>query len=339
MTLKNRFVLPPMVTQKGGLDGSVTDEILEHYEAIAKGQVGLIIVEATAISWEHRIMKKNICIHNDEAIPGLTELASRIKAHGAKAFIQLVHAGPKNFSGGELVGPSPVRIKDGSLPRELSVTEIHEIKAQFVAAAKRAKAAGFDGVEVHAAHFYLLSAFMSPYANQRTDDYGGSVENRLRFAVEVVKAIREELGDYPIIYRMNCLENVIGGIDIEEAVQAARIIEEAGVDMLHISGIVDHLYRPEELSIFSPESPPDIMNGYPYDCWAPAAAKIREHVNVPVIGVGMVRDATLAERIMDEDLCDLLAVGRGILADPNFAEKVLSGKGDTILPWDDSMET
>ncbi|MHA1959685.1 MAG: oxidoreductase [Candidatus Thorarchaeota archaeon] len=339
LTVQNRFVLPPMVTDKANTDGLVTDDIIEHYEARARGKVGLIIVEATAIDREHRISSKNICIHDDETIPGLAELASRIKKHGTKAFIQLVHSGPKSFCGDELVGPSPIRIKDGPPPRELAVQEIQKVVEQYVAATRRAKTAGFDGVEVHAAHFYLLSAFLSPYSNQRTDDYGGNVEKRSRLSTEIVKAIRDELGDYPVIYRMNCLENVIGGMDIEEATQAAKIIEQAGADMLHISGIVDHLYRPEELAIFSPESPPEIMNGYPYDCWAPAAAKIRENVGIPVIGVGMVRDAALAERIMDDGLCDLLAVGRGLLADAQFAEKILTGKGDSIVPWDDSMET
>ncbi|MHA1965101.1 MAG: NADH:flavin oxidoreductase [Candidatus Thorarchaeota archaeon] len=335
LEVKNRFVMPPMVRNLATEDGFVTDAVVKHYEECSKGQVGLIIVEAAAIAWKHRIMTKNIGIHDDKMIPGLTKLADGIKTHGARAFIQINHSGPKAHVKTRYVGPSNIPVMKNKTPEPLTVDEIEDIKQWFVDAARRAKEAGFDGVEVHGAHYYLLSAFLSGYTNRRKDDYGGTTEKKAKFSVDVIKAIREALGNYPIIFRMNGLENVVDGITMEEGIEIAKIIENAGADSIHVSCVVDATYNPGIPPVFDETTQPDFLKEYPYDCCIPVAGEIKPHVKVPVIGVGMVRDASLVKKVMDDDLCDMLGIGRGLLADPYFIQKVMEGRTDEIIPWKD----
>ncbi|MFX1415599.1 MAG: NADH:flavin oxidoreductase [Promethearchaeota archaeon] len=336
LEIRNRFVMPPMVRERATEDGEITEDLIQHYVARSMGGVGLIIVEAAAIAWEHRIMKRNVGIHEDRLIPGLARLAEGIKAHGSRAFIQINHCGPKSFVETRLVGPSPVQVRKNRIPEELAVDEIHSIQELFVDAACRAQQAGFDGVEVHGAHFYLLSSFLSSYTNRRNDDYGGTTIKKAKFMVEIVKRIREELGDYPLILRINGIENVVDGIDIEEAIEISKIAENAGVDSIHVSCVVDPISNPSLPPRFTKDAMPDLLKGVPFDCCVPCAAKIKAHVSLPVIGVGMVRDAEFARSIMRKDLCDLLGVGRGLLADAEFALKTLEGRDDEIIPWKDA---
>jgi 2,4-dienoyl-CoA reductase-like NADH-dependent reductase (Old Yellow Enzyme family) len=331
--VRNRLVLPPMVRNLCTEEGKVTDDIVAHYEAISKGGMGLIIVEAAAITWEHRILSKNIGIHDDSLIPGLKKLADGIKAHGASAFIQINHSGPKAHFQKRFVGPSNIPVIKNKIPEPLSIEEIEEIKGMFVDAARRAQSAGFDGVEVHGAHFYLLSSFLSSYTNRRDDEYGGTTERKAKFSVDVIRRIREELGDYPVIFRVNGIENVEDGITLEEGIQISKIMESAGIDALHVSCVVDETYNPGVPSRFNEETMPEFLKGYPYDCCIPVAREIKPHVKVPVIGVGMVRDPQFARRVMMEDTCDLLGIGRALLADPEFVNKTLEGRDAEVVPW------
>ncbi|MBY8998948.1 MAG: NADH:flavin oxidoreductase, partial [Candidatus Thorarchaeota archaeon] len=235
LTVKNRFVMAPMVRNLATEEGFVTDAVVQHYEECSKGQVGLIIVEAAAITWEHRIMSKNIGIHDDKLIPGLRKLADGINAHGARSFIQINHSGLKGHGKTRYLGPSNIPVLKNTNPEQISVDEIEDVKQWFVDATRRAKEAGFDGVEIHGAHYYLLSAFLSSYTNRRDDEYGGSTENKARFSVDIIKMIREELGDYPLIFRMNGFENVVDGISMEEGIEIAKIVEQAGIDSVHVS--------------------------------------------------------------------------------------------------------
>ncbi|MFW9769359.1 MAG: NADH:flavin oxidoreductase [Candidatus Thorarchaeota archaeon] len=333
LTIKNRFVMPPMVRNLATKEGIVTDAVVKHYEERSKGQVGLIIVEAAAIAWPHRIMTKNIGIHDDKMIPGLEKLASGIKKHGAAAFIQINHSGPKAHFKTRYVGPSDVFVVRNKIPEPLKVDEIKEITQWFVDAARRAKEAGFDGVEIHGAHFYLLSAFLSGYTNRRDDEYGGPIRSKARFSAEVIKSIREELGDFPLIFRMNGFENVVGGISMEEGIEIAKIVEKAGVDVVHVSCVIDATYNPAIPHVFDKSNQPDFLKDYPYDSCIPVAGKIKPHVTVPVIGVGEVRDEHLVRKVMEDNMCDMLGIGRGLLADPYFVQKVLEGRGEEIIPW------
>ena len=327
--------MPPMVRNLATEEGAVTDDVVKHYEECSKGQVGLIIVEAAAINWEHRIMTKNIGIHDDKLIPGLTKLADGIKKHGAAAFIQINHAGAKTHVKGRYVGPSDIPIMRGKTPEPLEVQEIEDIKQMFVNSTRRAKEAGFDGVEVHGAHYYLLSAFLSGYTNRRNDDYGGSTQKKAKFSVDVIRAIRKELGDYPIIFRMNGFENVVDGITMDEGIEIAKIVEKAGIDVLHVSCVVDATYNPGIPPIFNKDSQPDFLKDYPYDSCIPVAGQIKPHMKIPIVGVGEVRDEKLVKKVMDDDICDMLGIGRGLLADPYFVQKILEGRGEEIIPWKD----
>jgi 2,4-dienoyl-CoA reductase-like NADH-dependent reductase (Old Yellow Enzyme family) len=234
LEVRNRTVMPPMVRNLATEDGYVTKELVDHYAARSKGKVGLIIVEAASIAEEHGIMKRNIGIYSDSMIDGLSKLADGIKKHGARAFIQINHAGPKSHVATRYVGPSAVPIMKNKIPEILTVDEIENIKTMFVDATRRAKEAGFDGVEIHGAHFYLLSAFLSPFTNNRKDEYGGTIEKRAKFSVDIIRDIRKKLGKYPLIFRLNGVENVKGGITIEEGIKVAKIIEQSMLCMFRV---------------------------------------------------------------------------------------------------------
>lgn len=335
LTVKNRFVMAPMVRNLATEEGFVTDEVVQHYEECSKGQVGLIIVEAAAITWEHRIMSKNIGIHDDKMIPGLRKLADGINTHGAKSFIQINHSGLKGHGKDRYLGPSNIPVMKNTNPETISVDEIEDVKQWFVDATRRAKEAGFDGVELHGAHYYLLSAFLSSYTNRRDDEYGGSTENKARFSVDIIKMIREELGDYPLIFRMNGFENVANGISMDEGIEIAKIVERAGIDSVHVSCVVDATFNPGLPPVFEKGGEPGFLRDYPYDSCIPVAQQIKPHVKVPVIGVGEVRGGKLVKKFMEDDICDMLALGRGLLADPYFVQKVLEDREEKIIPWKD----
>lgn len=335
LSVRNRLVMPPMVRNLATEDGVVTEELVRHYADRSKGGVGLIIVEAAGVAREHRMMKRNIGIHDDSMVEGLSQLADGIKEHGAAAFIQINHSGPKTHLDTRYVGPSKIPVMKNKIPEPLTVEEIEDIVQMFVDATRRAKEAGFDGVEIHGAHFYLLSAFLSPYSNTRTDDYGGTTKRRAKFSTDIIKAIRKSLGTYPVIFRMNGMENVVNGITMEEGIELAKIHETAGADVLHVSCVVAETYNPGVPPKFTERTMPDFLKGFEYDSCVPCAAQIKPHVKMPVIGVGMVRDAKLARRVLEEDLCDLLGIGRGLLADPDFVNKMLEGRDDEIVKWKD----
>ncbi|MHA1290168.1 MAG: NADH:flavin oxidoreductase, partial [Candidatus Thorarchaeota archaeon] len=227
LKVKNRYVMPPMVRNLATEEGIVTDAVVRHYEECSKGQVGLIIVEAAAITWEHRIMSKNIGIHDDKCIPGLKKLADGINKHGAKSFIQINHSGLKGHGKEKFIGPSNISVLKNTEPEAITIEGIENVKQWFVDATRRAKEAGFDGVEIHGAHYYLLSAFLSSYTNRRDDEYGGATKNKAKLSVDIIKMIREELGDYPLIFRMNGFENVVNGVSMKEGIEIAKIVEKA----------------------------------------------------------------------------------------------------------------
>ncbi|MFQ5997253.1 MAG: FAD-dependent oxidoreductase [Dehalococcoidales bacterium] len=326
MQLRNRIVMAPMETQYGGEDGYVTERVKNYYEARARGGAALIIVEATYIhlrGWAHA---NQLTIRDDKFIPGMSELVQVIHRHGARAAIQLNHAGREAkmaaLNGIQTVAPSPLA---GGLfrqtPKELTIDEIEEIIAFFAEAALRAKKAGFDGVEIHGAHGYLVSQFLSRASNKRQDSYGGDLPNRARFLIEVLKAIKKAVGDdYPVWCRINGKEyGVEEGITPEEAQDTAWMAQEAGADAIHVSA-----------------TGPRASNNLPSHTFVPAVleelgAGIKSAVTVPVIAVGkMTPDA--AERILAEGKADLIAIGRALLADPELPNKIADNKLEDITP-------
>jgi len=305
MRLRNRIVMPPMVSSFGSSDGRVTEQAVGYYEQRAKGGVGLIIVEATCVdSPIGKLSPYQLVIDDDKFIPGLSDLACAIQEHGAKAAIQLHHAGGNTSSavtGLQPVAPSAVPFPDKELSRELTLEEISEIIQCFARAAGRAKKAGFDGVEIHGAHGYLISQFLSSAFNKRQDSYGGSLANRARLLLEIIAAIKGVVGlYYPVWCRLNGREyGMPGGITVEETQSVAQMVEEAGVAAIHVS--------------------------------VRFAEAVKSVVSIPVITVGRI-DPLLGERILAEGRADLIAIGRALIADPYLPQKAAAGRLDDIAP-------
>ena len=240
LELKNRLVVSAMVTNYCNPDGTPTEKYLAYHEHKARGGWGLIITEDSAIAPKAGGFTRLPGLWEGSQIQPHQELTRRVHQAGGKIVVQIYHAGRETSSaitGERPVAPSPIREPSmPETPRELTVEEIHQLVEQFGDCARRAQQAGFDGVEVHGAHGYLVGAFASPFANKRCDEYGGTIQNRARFAVEIIRNIKQKCGaDFPVLYRMSAVEYVPGGLEIEEAKVLARLVEKAGADCIHCS--------------------------------------------------------------------------------------------------------
>ncbi|MEE8471709.1 MAG: FAD-dependent oxidoreductase [Dehalococcoidia bacterium] len=320
LELKNRLVMPPMFSHLAEPGGTVSPAMIDYYARRARGGMGLIEVELTAIDPHQFTSPLQLRISDDSYIPSLAGLAQGIKENGARAAIQLHHPGRQALSrvtGRQPVGPSPIASSvNPETPRELTVEEIRGLVDLFAQAARRAGEAGFDAIELHGAHGYLLCQFLSPRSNHRRDEYGGDIRGRARFPLEIVAAIRREVGrDFPIIFRFSADEHTEGGLTLEETRPLARMLEAAGVDALHVSAGTDG-------TLAWAIQPILLRRGY----LVPLAAAIKEEVGVPVITVGRINDPKLAESILEQGKADLVAVGRPLLADPDFASKAREGR-------------
>lgn len=322
MEVKNRIVMPPMGTLYPTSSGRVNSRLKDYYQTRAAGGVGLIVVEFCSVSREGKPFPAMLGIYENKFIPGLKELVEVIHEHGAKASIQLAHAGRQTSSaviGTQPVAPSPIPDPTrNEVPRELTIPEIKSLVKTFVDAAGRAKEAGFDAVELHATHGYLIAQFISPYANKREDEYGGNVEGRTRFPVEIIRGIKQELGqDFPVIIRMSGDEYVKGGITPEDSKIIASIFEKAGVDAIHISAGTGGCIPP-----LIGVAPMYVEPGY----LVPLAQEIKRTVKIPVIVPGRINDPVFADRIIKEGKADLVSMGRALLADPELPNKAAQGK-------------
>jgi 2,4-dienoyl-CoA reductase-like NADH-dependent reductase (Old Yellow Enzyme family) len=246
MRLRNRIAMPPLTTNYGSADGIVTEDVLQFYRERSE-DVGLIIVEASAVRSDGRILRGSLGLWEDGQVAGMASLAASIKKLGAAAVVQISHAGARCFpAGGELQGASPsgFAFRPDVAPLTMDAAQIEQMVADFATAAGRAAEAGFDGVEIHGAHFYLISQFLSPLTNQRIDRYGGDARARATFALEVVKSVRERLGkSYPILFRLNAVEKVAGGQTLEDALVVSKLLANGGVDALHVSLIANSSWK------------------------------------------------------------------------------------------------
>lgn len=324
MELKNRMVVSAMVTNYCDPDGNATEKYIAYHEHKAKGGWGLIITEDYAISPTAGAFIRLPGLWQDGQIASHKRLTDRVHTAGGTIAAQLYHAGRETtraITGAQPVAPSA--IKDPTMPdipRALTIEEIHSIISLFGDAALRAKKAGFDAVEIHGAHGYLVGQFVSPFSNKRTDEYGGSVRNRARFAVEIVKDIKEKCGkDFPVLYRMSAQEYVPGGLGLEEAKALALLLQEAGVDCFHVS---QGIYTSGKVII------PSFMT--PKGAFTANAAAIRSAVDVPVIAVGRINDPDVAEAILRSGEADMVTMARASLADPELPNKVKAGQFDRI---------
>jgi 2,4-dienoyl-CoA reductase-like NADH-dependent reductase (Old Yellow Enzyme family)/thioredoxin reductase len=329
LELKNRIIKAPQTTGMGGKDGTVTERLIRYYAEQAKGGAGLIIV---GYAWvDNQASKSAQCqigIADNEFIPGLAWLAQTIQANGAKAGIQIEHCGRQKFLGTPPIkAPSRIPWEElhamgGAIPEELTFEEVIEIIEAFGDAAVRAQMAGFDMVEVHGAHGYLITNFLSPRTNKRTDWYGGSLENRMRFLMQIIHNIRSKVGqNYPLSVRLSGSEYEPDGITIEETIEVAKALEKAGVDVLHISGGNHHQMAHQVTPMCLPPA---------YNTWA--AETIKKEVSIPVIASGSINTPDIAEEILETGKADFVALGRPLFADPYFPQKAKDGKPEDIAP-------
>jgi 2,4-dienoyl-CoA reductase-like NADH-dependent reductase (Old Yellow Enzyme family) len=323
LRLKNRAVMPAMGTGYADLQGRVTDRLVAFLRTRAEGGVGLIITEVCAVHPSGKGFPNELGVYDDVFLEGLSRLAREVKRAGAAVALQLHHAGRETlsaFTGQAPVAPSPLPSRLlGEMPRALSREEIAELVEAYADAARRAREAGFDAVEIHGAHGYLLHQFISPRCNQREDEYGG--EGRFRFPVEVVSAVREAVGPgFPVIYRFSADEEVKDGYHLEYVLGLLPLLEEAGVDAFHVSCGVGE----------SPGNP--VCPGLHHrEGWnVERAAAVKSAVSRPVIVVGKLHDPFLADRVLEEDKADLVAFGRQHLADPHFLAKAAEGRAGEI---------
>jgi 2,4-dienoyl-CoA reductase-like NADH-dependent reductase (Old Yellow Enzyme family) len=313
LELPNRLVMPPMANQFATDTGEVTDRLIDHYRQRAPG-VGLVIVEHCYVMLTGRLRVHQPGIHEDRLIPGLRRLAQAVQEQGSRIAVQINHAGGKALpdpASGTPVGPSAVPpYNSEAIPRELSLDEVGEIIAAFGQAARRAKEAGFDAVEVHGAHGFLNNQFTSPLTNKRTDRYGGSLENRIRLPLEIVTEVRRQVGEsYPVFYRLAATDWLEGGLSIEEGQRIAKALEEASVDVIDVSG-----------GLFGASHPSLAGQGY----LVPLAEEMKKVVEVPVIGVGGISEPEFADQVIRQGRVDLVAVGRAILRDPQWGSKAVA---------------
>jgi 2,4-dienoyl-CoA reductase-like NADH-dependent reductase (Old Yellow Enzyme family)/thioredoxin reductase len=307
VTLRNRMVMPPMLTFLANENGAVTQRLIDYYTERAKGGVGLIIVESTYVREEDRDFGR-LGIENPQLQVGLSELAESIQEQGAKVFLQLNHRG------------SVLSIKKGKGPDELSFEEIEQITEAFSIAALRALKAGFDGVEIHGANVYLITQFLSPLTNHRHDQYGQTLEGRMKLVLDILSRVRDKVGkEYPVTLRMVGHQYAEGGLTLEDTRIIARRAEEAGASALHvIAGSPASPYW---------HTPPMAI---PRGCHVALAAEIKKVVRVPVIAVGRIHDPVLANQILKEGKADLVAMGRALIADPYLPLKAKEGRMEEI---------
>ena len=325
LELKNRMVVSAMVTNYCTPDGMATEKFIAYHEHKAQGGWGLIITEDYAVTPTAGGFVNLPGLWTDEQIESHRKLTERVHAAGAKIAAQIYHAGRETSS--EVTGEQPVApsaLKDPTMPeipRELTVDEIHELVERFGDCARRAKEAGFDAVEVHGAHGYLIGAFASPFSNKRSDAYGGTIRNRARFAMEIIRNIKEKCGeDYPVLYRISAVEYVPGGLEIEEAKVFAKYIEEAGADAIHCS---QGVYATTHVII-----PPSVI---PRAAYVENAAELKKVVDIPVIAVGRINEIEVAENILEEGKADLVTMARASLADPEMPKKIKEGREDEVI--------
>ena len=325
MELPNRAVMPPMGTNLGNADGTVSEANLAYLKRRARGGPGLIITEISAVHPSGVAINSELGAYDDRFIPGLKKLADIAHAAGCKVALQLHHAGRESLyllKEGKAIAPSPIRsLVFGLTPREITRDEIQEIIAAFGAAAFRARQAGFDAVEVHGAHGYLLTQFLSSLCNQREDEYGGNRSNRSRFMVEVLQEVRRRVGsDFPISLRISTEECIKGGYSVEDMQAILPNLVKAGADLIHAS-LGTH-GSPGGITSAPAEYEPG------FNVWR--AKKVKEVVDVPVIAVGRFSDLTLADEVIGRGEADLIAFGRQFLADPDFLVKTREGRPQEI---------
>lgn len=316
LELKNRLVFPPMATSKSEGLGEVSTEILDYYDEKSQGgYVSLFIIEHSFITQQGKASIGQLSVADEKNVEGLKKLAQIIHKNGSKAIMQINHAGSatnEEITGGHIaVAPSAIvnPLKKSEVPKELSIEEIKEIVNNFKDAAKRVKDAGFDGVEIHSAHSYLLNQFYSPLTNKRSDEYGGNILGRIKIHLEIIEAVKEAVGkDFPILIRLGACDYMEGGTTIEDSKIAALEFQKAGIDIIDITGGMCG-YAVTGLT----------GQGY----FSELTQSIKEVVSIPVILTGGITEVQAAEELLASGKADLVGVGRAMLKDSMWAKTAM----------------
>lgn len=323
-TLKNRCVVPAMVMNFCNEDGTCTERFTAYHEARAKGGFGMVITEDFAVRPRGKGFKGLPGLWNDDQIAGFSECTKRVRRHGAVFIAQIYHAGrqtSKIVIGQAPEAPSAIPCPfSPDMPEELTIEEIQKIVSDYGDCARRAKTAGFDGVEIHGAHGYLIAEFMSSYSNKRTDLYGGSLQNRMRFAIEIIEDVRKKCGnDFIVGYRISADEHVTGGRNIEDTKTIVPYLDRAGISYVHVTAGVYRSFNAVIPSMYTDHG------------WiADYAKEVKEVTNLPVITVGRVNDPRIADTIIKCGKADLVSMGRQSMADPETPSKAKEGRFDDI---------
>ena len=331
MTVKNRVIMAPMNTNYANPDGSISKRFADYFIERAKGGVGLIIISPGYVDRRAKKRAGSLLFDDEAFVPELKKFTDEIHSYGSRILQQLNHNGrlltsskELKTAGGLCVGPSAVpHLLTGEIPHVLSVEEILELEDKFVLSSVNAQKAGYDGIEVHGAHGYLINQFLSKYSNKRQDQYGGSLKNRMRFALEIVEKIRQATGpDFVISFRLCGQEYNPDGFCIDDAVIMAKELEKAGVDLIN-------------LSFGNTESPRTALKMFPpaaaeRGCYAHYAEPVRRAVNIPVAVVGRITSPQRAEEILSCGQSDMVTIGRGMLCDPYFVKKCEEGRPEEI---------
>ncbi len=330
LVIPNRIVMAPMATNYPSETGGITEALVDYYEQRARGGTGLIIAENCCVDYPAgKGGATQLRLDEDRFIPGMSRLTEAVHYWGAKISIQINHSGPSGVpaktEGQGPVGASGITYAPHMVPpRMLERDEIEAIIEKYAQAVLRAKKANFDAIELHGAHGYLMAHFMSPYTNKRTDEYGGNIEGRLRLVIMVIRRVRELVGDeYPLMFRFSADEFIDGGRGVEESKQVAMRLAGEGVDAIHVSAGTHPAMHPSGTLSIEPMAYEQGWRVY-------LAEEIKKAANLPVIAVGVIRDPELAEEILAQGRADFVALGRGLIADPDWANKTRNGEEKNI---------
>jgi NADPH2 dehydrogenase len=314
LELHNRLVMPPMATFKTN-DGSINDVLLKYYdEKTCGGYIGLVITEYAYISKEGKAGNGQVSICDDSCIEGFKKLTSIIHKNGSKVICQINHAGSntsKSITGMNVLGPSALPLPNKtSIPQEMTIDDINKVKDDFIKAALRAKEAGFDGVELHSAHAYLLNQFYSPLTNKRSDEYNGyTLEGRIKLHLDIIKEVRKAVGDdFVLAIRLGACDYIENGTSIDDSVKACIEFEKAGVDLIDISG-----------ELCGGINPYNKEQGY----FQEISIAVKNKINIPVILTGGIIKGTYANKLLEDNKAVLIGVGRAILKDSSWAKNAI----------------
>ena len=323
MSLTNRFIRSATWEGMATTDGACTSRLTNMMVKLVEGGVGLIITGHNYVSREGQAGPWQMGIHEDETLPGLSQMTEAVHRCGGKICIQLAHAEAQaavNLSGLDAIGPSAVRENGKATCREMSKEDIEHVVRAFGDAATRAKRSGFDTVEIHAAHGYLLSQFLSPMVNRRTDEYGGALANRGRTVLEVLDSVRRAVGpNYPVLIKLNSEDFVEGGFSVEDMLELSALLEKAGMDAIELSGgtaSAASKYLPVRLGNVSKENEAYYRN---------AARQFKQRVRMPLVLVGGIRSLDVAERLVDEGTADYIALSRPLICEPDLVNRWKNG--------------